>query len=58
MCRLTPLNPISRDHIAWVLENRWKQLTRQTGPKTVEVDWMGVQREVEVGLARRMRREA
>ncbi len=43
--------------IAWVLENRWKQFTRQTGPKSVEVDWMGIQREVEVGLARRMRRE-
>ncbi len=43
--------------ISWVLENRWKQLTRQTGGKSLEVDWMGVQREVEVGLARRMRRE-
>ncbi len=43
--------------ISWVLENRWKQLSRQTGPKTIEVDWMGVQREVEVGLARRIRRE-
>ncbi len=43
--------------IGWVLENRWKQLVRQTGPKTLEVDWMGVQREVEVGLARRLRRE-
>ncbi len=43
--------------ISWVLENRWKQLTRQSGGKTMEVDWMGVQREVEVGLARRMRRE-
>ena len=43
--------------ITWVLENRWKQLSRQTGPKSIEVDWMGVQREVEVGLARRIRRE-
>ncbi len=43
--------------ISWVLENRWRQLTRQTGGKVPEVDWMGVQREVEVGLARRMRRE-
>jgi Predicted hydrolase of the metallo-beta-lactamase superfamily len=43
--------------ISWVLENRWKQLTRNTGGKTPEVDWMGVQREVEVGLGRRMRRE-
>ncbi len=43
--------------ILWVLENRWKQLTRATGPNSIEVDWMGVQREVEVGLARRMRRE-
>ncbi len=43
--------------IGWVLENRWKQLTRHSGGNVVEVDWMGVQREVEVGLARRMRRE-
>tara|TARA_Y100001970_G_scaffold285458_1_gene405303 strand:- start:11800 stop:13770 length:1971 start_codon:yes stop_codon:yes gene_type:complete len=43
--------------INWVLENRWKQLSRQTGPKTFEVDWIGVQREIENGLTRRMRRE-
>jgi ribonuclease J len=43
--------------ITWVLENRWKQLSRNTGEKAPEVDWMGVQREVEVGLGRRMRRE-
>jgi len=43
--------------ISWVLENRWKQLSRQTGPKTFEVDWIGVQREIESGLSRRMRRE-
>ena len=43
--------------IKWVLENRWKQLTRNTGGAAPEVDWMGVQREVEVGLSRRMRRE-
>ncbi len=44
--------------IAWVLENRWKQLARHTGGSSApEVDWMGVQREVEVGLARRIRRE-
>ncbi len=43
--------------IAWVLENRWKQLSRQTGPKNYEVDWIGVQREIESGLNRRMRRE-
>ena len=43
--------------ISWVLENRWKQLSRQTGPKTFEVDWIGVQREIENGLSRRMRRE-
>ena len=43
--------------IKWVLENRWKQLTRNTGGKAPDVDWMGVQREVEVGLGRRMRRE-
>ncbi|MCR8539223.1 MAG: ribonuclease J [Prochlorococcus marinus CUG1439] len=43
--------------ISWVLENRWKQLSRQTGPNTFEVDWIGVQREIENGLSRRMRRE-
>jgi len=55
--------------ISWVLENRWKQLSRNSGGKSPEVDWMGVgwacsekwrmgvQREVEVGLGRRMRRE-
>ncbi|MCQ9200240.1 MAG: ribonuclease J [Prochlorococcus marinus CUG1437] len=43
--------------ISWVLENRWKQLSRQTGPNNFEVDWIGVQREVENGLSRRMRRE-
>ncbi len=43
--------------ISWVLENRWKQLSRQTGPKNFEVDWIGVQREIENGLSRRMRRE-
>jgi len=43
--------------IGWVLENRWKQFARQIGGSSVEVDWMGLQREVEVGLARRMRRE-
>ncbi len=43
--------------IKWVLENRWKQLCRQLDGSSPEVDWMGVQREVEVGLGRRMRRE-
>ena len=43
--------------ITWVLENRWKQLSRQTGPNNFEVDWIGVQREIESGLNRRMRRE-
>jgi len=43
--------------ITWVLENRWQQLSRNTGGKAPEVDWMGVQREIEVGLQRRLRRE-
>ncbi len=43
--------------IAWVLENRWKQLSRQTSSSSIEVDWIGLQREVEAGLGRRMRRE-
>jgi len=43
--------------ISWVLENRWKQLCRHTGGQAPEVDWVGVQREVELGLQRRLRRE-
>ncbi|BEV35460.1 ribonuclease J [Synechococcus sp. M16CYN] len=43
--------------ISWVLENRWKQLCRNAEGKAPEVDWMGIQREVEVGLSSRMRRE-
>ncbi len=43
--------------ITWVLDNRWKQLSRQVSANSVEVDWIGFQREVETGLARRMRRE-
>ncbi len=43
--------------ITWVLENRWKQLSRQTSSSSIEVDWIGFQREVETGIARRMRRE-
>ena len=43
--------------IGWVLDNRWNQLARNTGGKAPEVDWVGVQREVEVGLQRRLRRE-
>ncbi len=43
--------------IGWVLDNRWKQLSRQIGNNAAEVDWIGFQREVESGLARRMRRE-
>jgi len=43
--------------IGWVLENRWNQLSRSSGGKAPEVDWVGVQREVEVGLQRRLRRE-
>jgi ribonuclease J len=43
--------------IGWVLENRWQQLCRNTGGKAPDVDWVGVQREVELGLQRRLRRE-
>lgn len=43
--------------IRWVLENRWNQLCRNSGGKAPDVDWVGVQREVEVGLQRRLRRE-
>jgi ribonuclease J len=40
-----------------VLENRWNQLARNTGGKAPEVDWVGLQREIEIGLQRRLRRE-
>jgi ribonuclease J len=43
--------------IGWVLENRWGQLCRNSGGKAPDVDWVGVQREVELGLQRRLRRE-
>jgi ribonuclease J len=43
--------------ITWVLENRWSQLCRNSGGKAPDVDWVGVQREVELGLQRRLRRE-
>jgi len=43
--------------ITWVLENRWNQLCRNTGGTAPDVDWVGVQREIEVGLQRRLRRE-
>lgn len=43
--------------VGWVLENRWNQLSRNTGGNAPDVDWVGVQREIEVGLQRRMRRE-
>nr|YP_002049090.1 hypothetical protein PCC_0441 [Paulinella chromatophora]ACB42880.1 hypothetical protein PCC_0441 [Paulinella chromatophora] len=43
--------------IVWVLENRWKQLTRNTDGNSPDVDWVGVQREIEVGIQRRLRRE-
>jgi ribonuclease J len=43
--------------IGWVLENRWNQLARNTGGKAPEVDWVGLQREIEIGLQRRLRRE-
>jgi ribonuclease J len=43
--------------IGWVLENRWSQLCRNGGGKGPDVDWVGVQREVELGLQRRLRRE-
>jgi ribonuclease J len=47
----------SEREIGWVLENRWSQLARNTGGKAPEIDWVGVQREVELGLQRRLRRE-
>ena len=47
----------SEREIGWVLENRWNQLARNTGGKAPEIDWVGVQRELELGLQRRLRRE-
>ncbi|BBL86204.1 Zn-dependent hydrolase, RNA-metabolising (chromatophore) [Paulinella micropora] len=43
--------------IIWILDNRWKQLTRNIEGKVPEVDWVGVQREIEVAIQRRLRRE-
>ncbi|MCT0224955.1 ribonuclease J [Synechococcus sp. CS-1328] len=43
--------------INWVLENRWSQLARNSGGNAPDVDWVGVQREIELGLQRRLRRE-
>ena len=40
-----------------MLDNRWSQLARPSGGKAPDVDWVGVQREIEVGLQRRLRRE-
>lgn len=36
--------------IKWVFENCWKQFCCNIGGKVLEVDWMGVQCEVEVGF--------
>jgi ribonuclease J len=47
----------SEREIGWVLENRWNQLCRSSGGKAPDIDWVGVQREVETGLQRRLRRE-
>jgi ribonuclease J len=47
----------SEREIGWVLENRWNQLCRNSGGKAPDIDWVGVQREVENGLQRRLRRE-
>ena len=45
------------DHeVQWVLDNRWQQLCRG-GDDLQDVDWVGLQREVELGLQRRLRRE-
>ncbi|MCY4173340.1 MAG: ribonuclease J [Cyanobacteria bacterium MAG CAR3_bin_5] len=45
------------DHeVQWVLDNRWQQLCRG-GDDLQDVDWVGLQREVELGLQRRVRRE-
>jgi len=45
------------DHeVQWVLDNRWQQLCRGEDDLQ-DVDWVGLQREVELGLQRRLRRE-
>ena len=42
--------------VQWMLDHHWQQFCRgrQDAP---EVDWVGVQREIELGLQRRLRRE-
>ena len=42
--------------VQWVLEHRWQQLCRGRGD-AAEIDWVGVQREIELGMQRRLRRE-
>ena len=44
------------NEVQWVLDNRWQQLCRG-GDDLQDVDWVGLQREVELGLQRRLRRE-
>lgn len=44
------------NEVQWVLDNRWQQLCRG-GDDFQDVDWVGLQREVELGLQRRLRRE-
>jgi ribonuclease J len=46
----------ARDHLG-AGETVGSQLCRNSGGKAPDVDWVGVQREVEVGLQRRLRRE-
>ncbi len=42
--------------VQWVLDNRWQQLCRG-GNELQDVDWVGLKREIELGLQRRLRRE-
>ena len=44
------------NEVQWVLDNRWQQLCRG-GDALQDVDWVGLQQEVELGLQRRLRRE-
>ena len=46
----------SDNEVQWVLDNRWQQFCRG-GDDLQDVDWVGLQREVELGLQRRLRRE-
>jgi ribonuclease J len=43
--------------IEMVLENRWGEFCRRFGDGEVEIDWIGLQAEIALGMERRLKRE-